>query len=445
MSDLAPASTVPVQNAAEVSEDAIALAFADQYERTLRFDHDIGRWLEWDGVRWRADRCDRGFHYAREIGRRMGAGKRQVCKASVANGVERMARADPRLAVVSSEWDGDLWKLGTPGGVVDLRSGDLLKADPTYRITKTTAVAPARGVPQLWLRFLDEALGGDSEMIALIQEWCGYCLTGDTSEHVLMFIFGNGGNGKSVLLNTITKILGDYAVTAAMETFTSSRGERHSTDVAMLKGARLVTASETEEEHSWAEARIKQLTGADPITARFMRRDNFTFIPQSKLTIAGNHAPVLQNIDEAMRRRLRIVPFDRQPAMPDRQLEAKLVKEWPQILSWMVEGCSRWQRHGLSHPKALVDATNAYFEEQDLVGQWLAQECDVGPSRSHIVADMFASWERFAKANGENPGTNKWFTRALKARGIHTGRASNRARTRIYTGVALTKRASHAE
>lgn len=437
MSAIPLASVVPVHAAAEVSEDAIALAFAHQFESTIRYDHDAGRWYEWDDVRWRPDRTARGLHYAREIGRRMGDGKRQMCKAAVAKGVETFCRSDPRLAVTSDEWDNDLWKLGTPGGVVDLRTGELLPSDPVYRITKLTGTTPAPGRPARWLSFLEEVTGGDQEVIAFLQEWCGYSLTGDTREHALLFAYGGGGNGKSVFINTVTRLLGDYAVTAAMETFTAARGERHSTDVAMLKGARLVTASETEEGRAWAESRIKQMTGADPITARFMRRDNFTYIPQFKLTIVGNHAPVLHNVDEAMRRRFRIAPFDRKPAKPDRQLEDKLVAEWPQILAWMIEGCLRWQDHGLTRPKAMQEATDAYFADQDILGQWLDHDCETGNGRWEPVATLFASWTKFALANGEPAGSAKSFSGALIKRGFMRGFATDRNRTRTIKGVAV--------
>jgi len=439
MSALSLAAPVPVQAVSEVSEDAVALAFAHQFQSTLRFDHDAGRWYEWDGIRWRPDRTARGLHYAREIGRRMGEGKRQMCKAAVAKGVETFCRSDPALAVTSDEWDQDVWKLGTPGGVVDLRTAELLPPDPTYRITKLTGATPAPGKPQRWLSFLDEATGGDQEVIDFLQEWCGYGLTGDTREHALLFAYGGGGNGKSVFINTFAKLLGDYAVTAAMETFTAARGERHSTDVAMLQGARLVTASETEEGRAWAEARIKQMTGADPITARFMRRDNFTFTPQFKLTIVGNHAPVMHNVDEAMRRRFRIAPFDHRPKRPDRQLEDKLVEEWPQILAWMIEGCLRWQDKGLGHPAAMKAATEAYFEDQDILGQWINQECETGSSNWDTVADVFASWAKFAKANGEEAGSAKGFGSALVKRGFRRGQATDRNKTRIIKGLSVKK------
>lgn len=441
MSGVPLANVVPIpQTPPEVSEDAIAQSFAHQYAATMRFDHDEGRWFEWDGVRWRPDRTDRGFHYAREIGRRMGDGKRQHCKAGVAAGAERFCRADPQLAVTSEHWDRNPWLLGTPGGVVDLRDGGLVPCDPAFNITKITATTPAPGTADRWLSFLDETTGGDQEVIDFLQEWCGYGLTGDTREHALLFAYGGGGNGKSVFINTYSKLLGDYALTAAMETFTAARGERHSTDVAMLKGARLVTASETEEGRAWAEARIKQMTGADPITARFMRRDNFTYTPQFKLTIVGNHAPVLHNVDEAMRRRFRIVPFDRRPAKPDRKLEDKLRDEWPQILSWMVAGCLRWQDRGLSHPKAMRVATAAYFEAQDVFGQWIEDSCETGPREWEPTGHLFDSWTKFAKANGEEAGSAKRFSGNLSKRGFRPDKMSDSSRQRIFRGISIKKK-----
>jgi putative DNA primase/helicase len=161
-----------------------------------------------------------------------------------------------------------------------------------------------------------------------------------------VFCYGPGGNGKTVLLNTVSAIRGDYATVAAMETFVASQFDQHPTDMAMLCGARLVTAAETEEGRAWAETKIKQLTGGDPISARFMRQDFFTYKPTFKLMIIGNHEPALRNVDDAARRRINIVPFIRKPAVIDKQLEDKLRVEWPGILRWMIQGCLNWQTVG---------------------------------------------------------------------------------------------------
>jgi putative DNA primase/helicase len=180
-----------------------------------------------------------------------------------------------------------------------------------------------------------------------------------------------------VFLNGLTEVPGDYAAVAAMESFIATHADRHSTDMAMLRGARLVTAQETEEGRSWAESKIKALTGGDPITARFMRQDNFTFQPQFKLVIAGNHKPGVQNVDEAIRRRFHLLPFvvtipeeERDPTLPD-----KLVAEWGGILAWAIAGCLDWQRIGLSPPEVVRTATARYLEEEDSFGSWLDECC----------------------------------------------------------------------
>ena len=194
-----------------------------------------------------------------------------------------------------------------------------------------------------------------------------------------------------------------------METFTASISDRHPTELAMLRGARLVTATETEEGRAWAEARIKQMTGGDPVSARFMRQDFFTYVPQFKLLIAGNHRPALRNVDEAARRRFNIVPFLHRPERPDRQLEDKLRQEWPAVLRWMIEGCLQWQDGGLRRPGVVAAATEEYFEAQDAYGQWLRECCDFDPSgvfreRPGILLESFARW---CEANGEPVADNR--------------------------------------
>lgn len=430
---------VPLEpTAKEVSEDAIATAFVNIHHKTMRFDHDAGRWFKWVDTHWQADRTDLALHYTRELARRMGEGKKAMGKASVAAGAERFARADRRVAVTADYWDNDPMILGTPGGIVDLfRGGGISPPDPDRRITKVTACAPEKGEPVLWLEFLRQSTGGDAEVIDFLKKWCGYCLTGDTREHALLFVYGGGGNGKSVFINTVTRLLGDYATTAAMETFTASRHSQHSTDIAMLKGSRLVTSSETEEGRAWAEQRIKQMTGADPITARFMRQDNFTYTPQFKLMIVGNHAPVLNNVDEAMRRRFRILPFDRKPENPDRELEGNLVAEWPKILNWMIEGCEAWLWDGLPRPAAMIEATNSYFAEQDVFGQWIEDECTVGSGEWHEVGLLFENWTRYAKASGEDPGSKKRFNGNMQKRGFRPDRRKDLGRARIIKGLSI--------
>jgi putative DNA primase/helicase len=426
-----------------ITEDLAACQFADIYRNRLRYCHDTGAWYEWTGWVWRQNRTGMAFLWARELARRMSMSEPDkvryvTSKTSFAGGVERFARSDLAFAVTAEVWDADPFLLGTPGGTVTLRTGRLRPSDPADGITKMTAVAPAeRADCPLWLQFLEEATGGDADLIRFLQQWCGYALTGVIREHALIFIHGSGGNGKSVFLNALTAILSAYAATAAMDTFTASKGDKHPTDLAMLRGARLVTASETEEGRAWAEARIKQITGGDPITARFMRQDFFTFVPQFKLTIVGNHQPVLKNVDDAARRRFNIVPFTRKPSHPNPQLEEKLRADYPAILRWMIDGCLDWQKHGLVRPASVTAATDDYLVEQDLFGQWLEEECDVdvrNMSKWEHTTDLFASWSAYARAAGDEPGTAKSFAPALRRKGFKPYRTKT---ARGWRGIRL--------
>ena len=389
-----------------LTEHGVALAFTKRFRGQLCYCHDAGAWYRWTGTRWEQDRKHAAFSFARDLvaqANRRADFKTQAItgKAAFAGGVEKFAQRDPAHAVTAEDWDRDPYLLATPGGVVDLRTGRMRAARPDDMMTKTTAVAPSRAVPpDLWLRFLDDTFQKDDDLIRFIKRWLGYCLTGDTKEHALFFGHGGGGNGKGVLLNTATRIMGDYATVAAMETFIASHGDKHPTDLAMLRGARMVCASETEEGRAWAEARIKQMTGGDPITARFMRQDFFTYRPQFKLTIIGNNKPVLKNVDDAARRRFHLVPFLNKPAKKDLELEAKLEAEWPGILAWMIEGCLEWQAEGLGKPSKVAEATGEYFEAQDVFGQWAAEECIRDPNLMERPSKLLASLNTWAERNG---------------------------------------------
>ncbi|NBC37751.1 hypothetical protein GTZ99_14440 [Novosphingobium sp. FSY-8] len=420
---------------AEVSEDAIAEAFKAEYAGGMKFDHQRGKWFVYDPLsHWVRDDRRGAFHRARLACRAMGRGKRLLGKASTAEGVEKLLRADPVFAVTSDVWDRSPMLLGVPGGAVDLRTGELLPASPEHMITKTTSVVPAPGLPLLWLRVLAELFPGDTELVCFLKRFFGYVLTGSTREHALLFFLGPGGNGKSTVLNVLTKMLASYAATATMETFMATSQDRHTTDLAMLQGPRLVTASETESGKFWAEARLKALTGGDPITARFMRQDNFTFPPQFKLIIAGNHPPRLRNADDAMRRRLFIVPFLVKPNAPDPKLEEKLQAELPQILAWCIEGALEWQREGLNPPQSVRLASEEYFETQDIFGQWLTEKCELAVTARGKPDPLFQSWAAYAQKVGFAPGDTRAFADSLKARGFGKQRSNGQ---KYYTGLAL--------
>lgn len=427
-----------------ISEDALALEFERRHVGQLLFDWSAGTWYHWTGFKWAKEGTGLAFEWARRVAREMALGADKAstivsaAKSSFAAGVERFARSTRTFATIANEWDRGQMLLGTPAGTVDLVTGIIRPADPEDRITKSTAVAPSPTADcPIWIAFLDEATGGDRDLMRYLQQICGYGLTGDTREQCLFFGHGDGGNGKGVFVNVTKAVMGEYAINASMDTFVSTDKSRHTTELARLQGARFVTASETEEGRAWAEARIKQLTGGDEITARFMRMDDFTFRPEFKLFIIGNHKPSLHNIDAAMKRRFNLIPFVKVPKNKNLQLEQDLKAEWPGILRWMIEGCLDWQRNGLVRPDVVIASTNEYFSEQDLMSQWLEERCDVDRQNNHKweqSADLFADWKTFARAAGEEAGNTKTFGEAMRKKGFMK-KAMTKARG--YVGIRL--------
>lgn len=419
----------------ELTEDAIAEEFARLQKDRLRFDHDAGKWFVWRDTHWEKNKTELAFDFARRLCREHRQGQSRMASKKAAEGVEHMARRDQRLVATSDTWDGDPMLLSTLGGTIELETGKVREPRPTDYITKRTTVEPSPpGTPcPTFMKFLAEATANDAGLQRLLQQYAGYCLTGVTKEQVLLFIYGPGGNGKSVLQTVIADILGDYAKTAAMETFAYTKNQRHLTEIAMLRGARFVGVSETEKGQQWSEARINQLTGGDRVTANFMRQDHFTFHPEFKLLIVGNHKPQLGTVNDAARRRFIIVPFLHKPTKPDKALGDKLRKEYPAILRWMIDGCLDWRKNGLVMPAVVTEATDEYFEEQDLFGRWITECCECGPDKKAQSSALYASWKEFSTENGEQPGPSKAFASTLKQRGFEHKKISGS----FYLGIAL--------
>jgi putative DNA primase/helicase len=424
----------------EYSDDSLAREFTHQYAGTYLYVASWGRWLQWNGVQWLHDdvlRCTYTIRMvlrdqandilrrAAEFGSKTRAMATKVSSASTIGNVERIARTDPKHAAASTQFDADPWLLNTPSGIVDLRTGALRPATMYDYCAKATRVGPGGECPT-WLQFLQDVTAGDAELISYLQRVAGYALTGSTREHALFFFYGTGRNGKGTFLNTLEWIVGDYSRVASMDTFTESKNERHSTDLASLMGARMVTAQETDEGKRWAEARIKSMTGGDPITARFIMKDNFTFLPQFKLLISGNHRPGLRNVDEAMRARLHLIPFTITvpPEKRDPRLAEKLRAEAAGILAWMIEGAQQWNKLGLNAPLRVRKATEEYFEAQDLVQQWINDCCLRDADVRGQTLELYKSFARYCHESSEFAMQRKRWGDALELKGYKVGRNS---------------------
>lgn len=430
-----PAQGLPTQEASVwATDDALALTFTSRYGEEWRYCAAWGKWLVWTGQRWQADETLLVHHLIRAICREAALkadSHRLAAKLAASNtvsGVERLARTDRRHASTSDEWDADLFALNTPGGVVNLATGRLKPHAREDRMTKLATATPCGPAPR-WRAFLADVTGADADLQAYLQRVVGYGLTGATSAHALFFLYGTGANGKSVFVNVISTILGDYAASAPMDTFMETRGDRHPTDLAGLRGARFVSAVETEQGRRWNESKVKAITGGDKVSARFMRQDFFEYVPQFKLVIAGNHKPSIRNVDEAMKRRLHLIPFTVTipPEKRDGRLTEKLLSERNGILAWAVEGGLLWQQHGLQPPPCVVSATEEYFDEEDAIGDFLAEEAQRHPQARVAVAEVFQRWQEWATRRGEYVGTSRWLAQQLANRGFE--------RTRLNYGV----------
>jgi putative DNA primase/helicase len=410
-----------------LSEDSVAIEFIEREGDNLRYDPSAKSWFIWNDSRWKRDERRVVFSRIRDLIRDLARGKSEkiqvsVGRAAFSRGVEEHARHDQRIVVSPNLFDRDPYVLGTPTGVVELITRIHRSSRREDYITKQVAVAPSDTIDcPRWLQFLVEVTDGDEPLQRFLQQWAGYSLTGKTDEQVVVYIYGPGGNGKSVFVNVLSGIMGDYARTASMETFTASPFDRHPEELARLEGARMVSSTETDANRRWAESRIKQLTGGDKVTARFMRQDSFEYVPQFKLTLVGNHAPAISNLDQAIRRRFIIVPFRYKPKHPDPTLEEKLSAEWPGILRWAMEGALDWVANGLIRPEAITAATSEYFDDQDLIAQWLDECCRVEPENDALAAKstaLFGSWSKFAEDHGEASGTQRSFNETMRQRGF---------------------------
>jgi len=432
--------------------EQITRAFAGRYGSAWRYVEAWGCWLHWDGRRWKRERTQLVVHLLRGVVTDLLKHMPQRVPGNVVAIAERYAQTTREVARDETLWDADPWLLNCSSGTVALRTGALRPHSPDDHLTKVADATPGGDCP-LWKEFLFAVTGGDPEVQAYLQRAAGYWLTGETSEQVFFFAYGTGANGKSVFVNTLLNILGDYARSAPTETFMMSRMERHPTELAGLRGYRMVAAVELSKGARWNESRLKMLTGGERVTARFMRQDEFEYQPQLKLLIVGNHRPSLRSVDEAMRRRLHLLPFEVTIPKKDRDpdLTAKLLAERDGILAWAVEGCLDWQREGLNPPPPIMAATEAYFSSQDSLGRWLDECCQQGPNLRATSGELFDAWKGWCETNGEFVGPRNDFSQELANRGFKYSRGGpsgmevGHKTSRGFIGLALAGRAPEAK
>lgn len=420
-----------------LSEDGLALKFSSETMEDWRYVSVWNQWLQWKIYRWEKESTLKIYDLARDVSRRIYADavEKGVTRKTVV-AIERLARADRRHAATDDQWDKNIWLLNTPIGIIDLHTGKLSPSNRNEYMIKSTFASPVDTDCPLWHEFLRTVTNNDDDLAQYLARVAGYALTGSTKEQSIFFIHGPGANGKGIFLDTLAHIMGDYSIGAPMDMFLDCKNDRHPTDVAGLRGARLVTASEIDKNRRWAEAKIKDLTGGAPITARFMRQDNFTFIPQFTLLLAGNNKPVIRDVDEAIKRRMHLIPFTVTipPERRDRNFAEKLWEERDGILQWAIEGCLDWQRSGLRPPDCVVNATEQYLTAEDTVGRWIEDACINAVNSNTKIASLYASWKQWAEANGEYIGNIRKLADDLTKRGYKRVNSQN---SKCLRGLAL--------
>lgn len=429
-----------------------ARRLVDAHGATLRHAPQLGAWLAWDGARWAEDVTGDVVRRAKEtvdamatqlvtdslsVDERKDLAKHWLrsCAAPRLEAMISLARTEPGMPVLVDHLDGDPWALNVINGSIDLRTGVLHPHDRNALHTKLAPVTydPDATCPT-WEWFVDWAMRSDAELVAFLQRAIGYSLTGHVGEQVLFFCHGAGANGKSTMLGTMHHILGDYAVQAEPELLLASDHAKHPTGLVDLMGGRFVVAQEIEDGRRLAESTVKQLTGGDLVKARRMRQDFFTFHPTHKLWMAANHKPGVRGTDHAIWRRIRLIPFTATVTDVDDRLPDKLRAEAAGILNWAIRGCLDWQANGLRPPAAVLDATSGYRIEQDHVGRFLSECCELDPDASISAKDLRRCYEEWCAEMGERPWSAKAMGAQLTDRGLDREK-SGRANTVSWIGL----------
>lgn len=429
--------------------------FASLYGDQLRYDHRRNRWLLWAGHWWKPDVDQEVLRLAKETARRryqvapdlfddpddlkaeakwaISSESRMRLESTLA-----LARADRSIADAGDGWDADLWLLAVPNGIVDLRTGALLEGRPEDRITMHTPVPydPEAQCPR-WLAFLREVFGDDDELIDFIWRACAYSLTGLTNEECHFFCWGSGCNGKGTFQRVQRDVMGDYAANTAFSTLEMSSRNSIPNDLAALYGKRLVTASELNEAVRLNEARMKMLAGQDPVTARFLHGEYFTFVPNAKFWLAVNHKPMVNDDSTGFWRKIRLIPFTRCfEGRVDRNLKDALKPEYPGILTWMVDGCLEWQRRGLEPPPSVRAATEQYRAESNPIADFLRERCATDPELTARAGELYIAYQSWALKQGLKEREQLTNTRFGRLMGQRFPKDSDREGT-FYQGVAL--------
>jgi putative DNA primase/helicase len=448
-------ATALVANVERFTDLGNARRFVARFRNQLLYCEKWTRWLVWDGRRWKEDETLEVYRLAGSLIRSLYAlakrisneDKREAFLAHLSKSESyrsltamlNLARADSQFAVHPSDLDRDPWLLTVENGTFDLGLGKLRPQNQADRITKLAPIIydPSATCPN-WLHFMDMVMNQNAHLVSFLKRAFGSCLTGITSDKALYILHGpSGDNGTSTMVDVIQLLLGDYAIRTPVETFMRKKEGAIPNDVAKLKGARFVWASENERGSWLSESLIKEMTGGDKLSARFMRGEFFEFYPEFKPWLATNHKPQVRG-DRALWNRVKLIPFtvtippDKQK--PRHEVMEMFRAEFSGILNWLVEGCLEWQKSGLGVPDEVVEATREYEVEQDTFGGFLEEKCILVASAQALSGTLYRIYRPWAEEHGETPVSHKTFSSLMAERGFAKTKTRNGA---LYSGIGL--------
>ncbi len=434
----------PIQKDYNTTDMGNAERFADKFGDRVRYCSKLGKegvWLIWDGARWQIDEKLKIHRMAKEIvpdiyldsqNALMQADKIRLFKwalqtEGLATRNNMVKDARPALSVAVDELDTHSWLLNCQNGTLDLRTGKLGPHVQTDYLTKMLAIDyDEKAECPTWIDFINTSQWDKEEMIEYLQKAVGYSLTGDTGEKCMFILHGPKDTGKSTFIEAMQMMLGEYAIKIQTQTLMWKRERQQSNDIAILKGARFVHASEAEEHERLAEAQIKEMTGGDTITCRFLHAEFFQFQPEFKLWLSTNHKPKASN-DEALWGRLKLIPFTYRITEDekDRKLKQKLKAELPGILRWAVEGCLKWQADGLKDPQIVSSATGNYRSQMDTIGDFIKDSCELHPDHEEMAGTLYAAYKAWCVDVGERTESKRAFGLKLLDRGLINKQATS--------------------
>jgi putative DNA primase/helicase len=437
----------------QYTDSSNALRLMREHGQDIRYNAAWKKWIVWTGKNWQ---IDEGY-LIHERGMRMVRGiyddvlktddyreRMEIEKYAMQSEAMRRRKAFieaasliAELNITVNDVDKDPWLFNVGNGTIELKTGvfrEHRREDMITRLARVsydeTADCPA------WKQFIREIMNYNTDLTGFLQTAAGWALTGDTSEQTMFILYGSGANGKSTFLNTVMRILGDYAIAASTETFMKKNGEQISNDIARLRGTRFVTTAEAEQGKRLSEPLIKQITGNDAMTARFLYGEFFDFVPTFKIFMATNHKPMIKGTDHGIWRRIKLIPFTTTitPDRQDKHLEEKLLREGPGILNWLLEGTRRWCEKGLNTPALISNATEEYRSEMDVLGNFIKECCIQNPGVSIRARELFRAYQEWCEENNERACSERFLSLRLKELGLERSRT---AEARYWRGIML--------